>query len=181
MYTAYTCSFFILPKPFLHMYVYNVYVPLMYIALNVHIVGDLKSFFTDVVLPRTSGSPSLRTKRTGSTGSNKGSRARSQSERHYPPDHREDCEPITTCCCVYLSVCVLPLLGNSLSLSLSVHCRWGGRSDGHIRPSGQRDNATAEVWKAPRWTKHRSRSVGIAQSLIMRFIIYNCCIVVWEG
>ena len=106
MYTAYTCSFFTLPKPFLHIYVYNVHVPLMYIVLNVHIVGDLKTFFTDVVLPRTSGSPSLsgmRTKRTGSTGSNKGSRARSQSERHYPPDHRGDCEPITTCCSCDLS------------------------------------------------------------------------------
>ena len=160
----------------------------MYIVLNVHIVGDLKSFFTDVVLPRTSGSPSLsgmRTKRTGSTGSNKGSRARSQSERHYPPDHRGDCEPITTCCSCDLScdlscetvspsqrvVCVFECLCSTstwkLSLSLSVHCRWGGRSDGHFRPSGQRDDATAEVWQAPRWTKHRSRSVGIAQSLIM--------------
>ncbi|CAI8031625.1 TBC1 domain family member 22B, partial [Geodia barretti] len=58
--------------------------------------GDIKSFFTDVVLPRTAGSPSLRTKRTGSTGSGKGggSRSRSGSERNVPSPEQRDSDPM---------------------------------------------------------------------------------------
>jgi hypothetical protein len=69
--------------------------------------GDIKSFFTDVVLPRTAGSPSLRTKRIGSTGSGKGggSRSRSGSERNVPsPEQRDTGEPINVC--LFLCVCV---------------------------------------------------------------------------
>ena len=62
-----------------------------------------------MVLPRTAGSPSLRTKRTGSTGSGKGggSRSLSGSERNVPsPEQRDSGEPINVCLFLCMCVCV---------------------------------------------------------------------------